>query len=82
MVHNLGTQSVVWDKSAAIKFIKPGRGRVTVTFHILREIIEEIRVQADAGAKVEPTFRADITDEKGEIVATVEKNLYVRKISP
>jgi hypothetical protein len=82
MAHNLGPQYVVWDKSATIKFIKPGRGTVTAIFHIPLEIIEEIRVQADAGAKVEPTFRADITDEKGEIIATVEKNLYVRKISP
>ena len=79
LVHNLGTQYVVWDKSAAIKFIKPGRGKVTVTFHIPPERINEIRVQADAGEKVEPTFRADITDEKGEIVAAVEKNLYVRR---
>jgi acyl-coenzyme A thioesterase PaaI-like protein len=79
MAHNLGPQYVVWDQSAAIKFIKPGRGTVTATFHIPPEIIEEIRAQADAGAKVEPVFRADITDEKGEIVASVEKNLYIRK---
>jgi acyl-coenzyme A thioesterase PaaI-like protein len=82
MIHNLGPQYVVWDKSAAIKFIKPGRGTVTVTFHIPPEKIEEICAQADAGVKVEPIFKADITDEKGEIVATVEKNLYIRKISP
>jgi acyl-coenzyme A thioesterase PaaI-like protein len=79
MAHNLGPQYIVWDKSAAIKFVKPGRGRVTAAFHIPPERIDEIRAQADAGEKVEPTFRADITDENGEIVASVEKNLYVRK---
>jgi acyl-coenzyme A thioesterase PaaI-like protein len=81
MAHNLGRQYTIWDKSAAIKFIKPGRGRVVATFHIPPETIDEIRARADAGAKVEPTFTADILDEKGEVVATVEKNLYIRKNS-
>ena len=82
MAHNLGRHYIVWDKSAAIRFIKPGRGRVTAAFHIRPERIDEIRAQADAGVKVEPTFTVDIIDEKGEVVATVEKYLYIRKISP
>lgn len=79
MIHNLGRDYVVWDKSAAIEFLRPGRGTVSSTFHIPPETIEEIRRQADAGLKVTPVFNADIVDEKGETVARIEKNLYVRR---
>ena len=40
--------------------------------------IEEIRAAADARGKVEPTFHVDVLDEQGEVVAEVEKLLYVR----
>jgi len=79
MIHNLGRDYVVWDKSAAIEFVRPGRGTVSALFHIPPETIEEIRLQADAGLKVTPVFNADIVDEKGEKVARIEKNLYVRR---
>lgn len=56
-----------------------GRGTVTATFHIPPETIEGIRARADAGEKIEPVFTADVVDEQGEVVAKVEKRLYVRK---
>jgi acyl-coenzyme A thioesterase PaaI-like protein len=80
LIHNLGSNYVVWDKSAEIDFIRPGRGTVTASFHIPPETIAEIRLQADAGLKVTPSFSADVTGEKGETVARVEKNLYVRRV--
>ena len=49
------------------------------TFHIPPERIAEIRAQADRGEKVEPLFTVDVMDENDEIVAHVEKLLYVRK---
>lgn len=75
----LGRDYVVWDKTATIRFRRPGRGTVKATFHIPQETIDEIRDAADAGGKVEPTFQANILDEQGEVVAEVEKLLYVRR---
>ncbi len=79
MMQHLGREYVVWDKAATIQFVKPGRGTVTATFHIPPETIEAIRAQADAGEKLEPVFTADVVGEQGEVVAKVEKRLYVRK---
>jgi acyl-coenzyme A thioesterase PaaI-like protein len=79
LLEALGSGYVVWDKSATIRFRRPGRGRVAATFHIPEERIAEIRAAADAGGKVEPVFQADVRDEKGEVVAEVEKLLYVRR---
>ena len=67
------------DKAATIRFKKPGKGTMKARFHLPVERIAEIRAQADAGSKVEPTFIVQVTDEEGAVVAEVEKLLYVRR---
>lgn len=79
LIGALGRGYVVWDKSATIRFRRPGRGTVAATFHIPQEKVDEIRAAADAEGKVEPVFRAEVVDEAGEVVAEVEKLLYVRR---
>ncbi len=78
-MEHLGREYIVWDKAATIQFVKPGRGTVTATFHIAPEQIAEMRAQADREGKIEPLFSVDVIDEQGEIVAKVEKRLYIRK---
>lgn len=79
LVDALGRGYIVWDKAATIRFRRPGRGAVRATFHIPQERIEEIRAAADAGGKVEPMFTVEVVDDQGEVVAEVEKLLYVRR---
>ncbi|MBI5303300.1 MAG: YiiD C-terminal domain-containing protein [Chloroflexi bacterium] len=79
LMNALGADYVVWDKSASIQFLKPGRGIVSATFHIPGETIDAIRAQADAGQKIEPTFAVDVVSDTGEVIARVEKLLYVRR---
>jgi len=79
LMRRLGADYIVWDKSASIQFLQPGRGAVTATFHIPQERIDEIRQQADSDQKIEPVFTADVLDAQGQAVARVEKLLYVRK---
>jgi acyl-coenzyme A thioesterase PaaI-like protein len=79
LMQHLGREYVVWDTAASIRFLKPGRGTVRATFHISPETIDEIRARADRGEKVEPVFQVDVVDEAQQIIAHVEKHLYVRK---
>ncbi len=79
LMRALGGAYIVWDKAATIRFLKPGRGTVTATFHIAAEQIAELRARADRGEKIEPTFAADVVDDAGNVIAQVEKLLYVRK---
>ncbi len=81
LIHHLGNGYIVWDKAATIQFLRPGRGTVTATFEMLQDRVDEIRRLADSGGKIEPTFVVDVVDEKKEVVARVEKLLYVRKKS-
>jgi len=79
LVEQLGRDYIVWDKAATIRFRRPGKGTVRATFHIPPEKIEEIRTAADRDGKVEPVFMVEVRDEKGDLVAEVEKLLYVRR---
>lgn len=79
LIELLGPGYVVWDKSATIRFRRPGRGTVRARFEIPAQRVEAIRSAADAGGKVEPVFTAQVRDEGGEVVAEVEKLLHVRK---
>jgi acyl-coenzyme A thioesterase PaaI-like protein len=79
LMNALGTGYTVWDKSASIQFVKPGNGTVSAKFHIPREQVDRIRLEADRGSKIEPTFTVDVLDELEQIVAHLEKNLYIRK---
>jgi acyl-coenzyme A thioesterase PaaI-like protein len=79
LMENLGRGYVVWDKAATIRFRRPGKGTVRAVFHIPAERIAEIRAAADRDGKVEPTFHVDVVNEQGEVVADVEKLVYVRR---
>ena len=80
LMHSLGKDYIVWDKEANIKFLKPGRSHVSAIFHIPQDRINEIIQLAANHGKVEPTFTVDVVDEQAQVVARVEKLLYVRKI--
>lgn len=79
LLHNLGSKYIVWDKSSAIYFKKPGKGKVFATFLLAPERIAEIKKQADDNPKVEPVFKVEIKDESGEIIAEVDKVVYVKR---
>ena len=78
----LGKDYIVWDKAASIQFKKPGRGRVKARFYISPERVEEIRSDVDAHGKIEPVFFVDVVGEDSEVIASVEKLLYVRRKKP
>ena len=79
LIQNLGRDYIVWDKSANIRFRKPGKGRVVARFRLSDEQIEGIRRDLQTQPKVEPTFLVEVTDESGEVIAEVQKVLQVRK---
>jgi hypothetical protein len=79
LLRNLGKDYIVWDKSATIKFIQPGHGTVSAIFNIPRERINEIRLATDGRHETQPNFSVDVKNDQGEIVAYVEKLLYIRR---
>lgn len=79
LMKNLGKDYIVWDKAADIRFKLPGKGKLTAHFNITKERIAEIKAEADAHYKAEPRFTVYVKDDKGNVVAEVDKVLYVRR---
>lgn len=79
LLHVLGRDYVVWDKAATIDYVKPGRGTVTARFRLEEERIAEIRAATADGSKMLPVFHCDIRDTQGEVVARLDRTLYVRR---
>jgi hypothetical protein len=81
LINNLGDNYVVWDKAAEIKFVAPGKGKVWCEFRLTEEQIQEVKTLTDANRKYEPQFTVEVFDEKGTLIASVVKTLYVRNIA-
>lgn len=79
LIHILGSDYTVWDKSSTIDFIAPGRGTVTAHFTLNDDQLAEIQEKTSTGEPYLPKFSVDIVNESGEVIATVEKKLYIRK---
>lgn len=79
VLHNLGEKYIVWDKSSTIRFKKPAKGKVFATFHLAPEKLAEIKKEADDNPKSEPVFIVQIKDEQGEVIAELDKIVYVKR---
>lgn len=77
IMKNLGSDYIVWDKAAHIKFIKPGKETIRAVFRINEELLVHIRQQVDQ----EGQYVIDIPvcfHDKSEIpVAEVIKTIYI-----
>jgi len=79
LIENLGRDYIVWDKSANIRFRKPGKGKVSAIFRLSDQQIEEIRQALKTQEKVDREFTVEVKDESGTVIAEVQKLLHVRK---
>jgi len=81
LIENLGKDYIVWDKSASVRFKKPGRGTVSASFRLLEPQIREIKqaLNSPENEKIERVFTVDVKDESGSVVAQIGKLLHIRR---
>ena len=75
----LGPTYIVWDKSAAIDFVRPGKGTVSATINIDDETVQIIKDKVAEKRRYEPEFSIEVMDKDEQVVCRVKKILYVRK---
>jgi hypothetical protein len=78
LMRNLGPEYLVWDKSASIEYVAPGRGTVRARFALSEARLAQIRAEAAGGEKVLPEFDTDIVNAEDEVIAKVRRTVYVR----
>ena len=69
----------VWDKSADIDFIKPGFGTLTAEFNITDALLADIKAATKDGSKYLPQLPVVVKDQSGDVVAQLNRTIYIRK---
>jgi hypothetical protein len=82
LMANLGENYVVWDESAHVAFIKPGRTNLRARFCLDDQKLAELRTETTGDKKYLAKFLVEITDVSNVVVATVEKVIYIRLKRP
>lgn len=82
LTKNLGMDYIVWDKAAKIEFKKPGRGKVHANCSMTKEEINLVREETDRSGKYIFDRSIDLFNDSNEVIATITKTLYVRKLQP
>lgn len=80
LIHQLGPNYAVWDKHGEINYLKPGKDRVFADFIINAEQLEGIKLATTDNKKIFPVFHTEIYDKTQQVIATVKKTLYVKRI--
>lgn len=79
VLKSLGDDYIVWDQAGEIRFIAPGREDVFAEFRVDDALLDELRDATASGEKYLRWFDTDICTASGERVASVRKQLYVRR---
>ena len=78
-MRSLGSDYIVWDQAGEIRFLKPGRGTVRASFDLGEDVLVAMRAATADGSKYLHWFDTEVRDEAGDVVATVRKQVYVRR---
>lgn len=77
LIHVLGKNYVVWDKSANVKFIRPIKKTVYARFLITDELIAQIKEEVANDKKYDVILNVHFQDSDGKVYAEVEKTIYI-----
>lgn len=79
LIRNLGRDYIVWDKTASIRFRKPGRTTLSALFTLSADELETIEELTAGGDPIDRSYEVDLVDADGVVHASIEKVIYVRR---
>lgn len=77
LIKILGPKYVVWDKTAAIRFRRPGRERLFAKFVVTPADVDEIVKGVAAAGKYEKNYVVDLVNGAGEVHAICQKGIHI-----
>lgn len=78
LLNILGNDFIVWDKSASIEYLRPGRSTVTAEFRIPDELVQSLQAMEHNEKRVFD-LHVEVKDTNDEVVARVTKTEYVNR---
>lgn len=82
LIHLMGPDYVVWDRSATIRFKRPGRTTLYASCMIPPGEVDEIKRILDAQDKVDRTYAVELVDKSGVVHAVVENTVHIARRKP
>lgn len=79
LIRILGSDYVVWDKAAKIRFRKPGKDTLYAEFNLSADEIDEIKRLAETQKSVDRVYDLELKDKNGKVHAVIEKTLYIAR---
>jgi acyl-coenzyme A thioesterase PaaI-like protein len=79
LIKILGPAYIVWDKATTVRFKKPGRGRLNAQFIVTEDEIATIRDLSSQAKSIDRVYAVEFRDRGGDLVASIEKTIYVRR---
>jgi len=73
----LGPEYIVWDKSAKIRFIRPGKGTLRAHLALNTKTIEQIKTEVAEKHEADRTFTITWLNKDEKPVARIEKTVYI-----
>lgn len=82
LIKALGPDYVVWDKAATIRFRRPGRETLHATLSVDPAELASIRADVERNGKTEREYTVELVSAAGDIHATCQKLLSIRRREP
>ncbi len=79
LIKILGKEYLVWDKSASIRFKRPGQETLFAKFLIMTDEVEEIKAQLETQKSIDQIYTIELKDKNEKVHAIIEKVLYLAK---
>ena len=80
MMRQLGAGYIVWDRAGAVRYLAPGKGVITARFSLPPEEVARVRSVLEGSGKLNQTYTVDLLDTANQLIAQVDKTLYIRKL--
>lgn len=79
LIKSLGSDYIVIDKAASIRFKKLGKDTLHVKCVLTQEELDEIKSLLETQPKIDRIYTIDLTTRSGEVCASVERTVNIRR---
>lgn len=79
LIKNLGPDYIVWDKSATIRFKRPGKETLYADFLVTEDDLNEIKAALTGQKSYDKIYNVELKNREGKTHAIIEKTLYIAK---
>ncbi len=79
LIKLLGSDYHIWDKASTIRFKQPGRTTLYARITLHDQELNSIRTSLSREPKLDRVFNIDLTDDAGNVYASIEKTIHIRR---